>query len=133
MKEEIGEGHFPTHKEIQRKFRCLVKLHFPGGIREIAKLAGVRYNRKFATKTPEEKELIRQKIIKYAIQRLRNGFYPGYRDVDSEFHINFQYYFRNPEELYQKAGYTGPVKKTWKNSGKIVKYQSGKKLKLKED
>ena len=121
VKEEIKKGHFPTHKEIQRKFRCLIKLHFPGGIREMAKLAGIKYNRKFASKTPEEKELIRQKIIGYAIQKLRNGFYPGYRDVESKFRINFQYYFNNPEELYQKAGYNGSVKKTWKNSGKLLK------------
>ncbi|MDI6591985.1 MAG: hypothetical protein QME61_03580 [Patescibacteria group bacterium] len=120
VKEENKKGHFPTYKEIQRKFRCLVKLHFPGGIREIAELSGIKYNRKFATKTPEERELIRQKIIKYTIQKLKSGFYPGYRDIDSKFHINFQYYFKNPEELYQKAGYNGPVKKTWKNSGNKI-------------
>jgi transcriptional regulator with AAA-type ATPase domain len=78
VKEENKKGHFPTYKEIQRRFRCLVKLHFPGGIREIAKLAGIKYNRKFAAKTPEERESIREKIIKYAIQKLRNGFYPGF-------------------------------------------------------
>ncbi len=121
VKEEIQKSHFPTHKEIQRKFRCLVKLHFPGGIREIAELAGIKYNRKFATKIPEERELIRKKIIKYAIQKLRNGFYPGYRDVESKFHINFQYYFKNTEELYQKAGYNDPVKKTWKNFHEGIK------------
>jgi len=120
VKEEIKKGHFPTYKEIQRKFSCLPKLFFPGGIREIAKLSGINYNRKFATKTPEEKELIRQKIIKYAIKKLRKGFYPGYRDVEPKFHINFQYYFKNPKELYQKAGYAGTTKKTWKNSGKKV-------------
>lgn len=120
VKEEIKKGHFPTYKEIQRKFRCLVKLHFPGGIREIAKLAGIKYIRKFATRTPEERELIRREVIKYTIQKLRSGFYPGYQDVKSKFHINFQYYFKNPEELYQKAGYNGPIKKTWKNSGKKV-------------
>jgi len=118
--EEVKKGHFPTHKEIQRRFRCLVKLHFLGGIREIAKLVGVKYNRKFATKTPEERELIRQKIIKYTIWRLQNGFYPGYRDIESKFRINFQYYFKNPGELYQKAGYNGAIKKTWKNSGRKV-------------
>lgn len=122
VKKEIQEGHFPTHKAIQRKFRCLVKLHFPGGIREIAGLVGIKYNRKFANKTPEEKEVIRQKIIEYAIKKLQIGFYPGYRDIKSKFHINFQYYFRNPEELYQKAGYTGVTKKTWKNSGKKVDF-----------
>ena len=115
VKEENKKGHFPTYKEIQRKFRCLPKPCFPAGIREIAKLAGIKYYRKFATKTPEEREPIRQKIIKYAIQRLKRGFYPGYRDIESNFHINFQYYFKNPEELYQKAGYNGSVKKTWKN------------------
>jgi len=119
VKEENKKGRFLTYKEIQRKFRCLPKLFFLGGIREIAELAGIKYNRKFATKTPEEKELIRQKVLKYTVQKLRNGFYPGYRDIESKFHINFQYYFRNPEELYQKAGYNNPVKKTWKNSGKV--------------
>jgi len=61
VKEEIKKGHFPTYKEIQREFRCLVKLYFPGGIREIAKLAGIKYNRKSATKTPEEREAIKKK------------------------------------------------------------------------
>jgi hypothetical protein len=112
VKEEIQRGHFPTYKEIQRKFRCLVKLHFPEGIREIAKLAGIKYNRKFATKTPEEKELIKQKIIRYFARRLKNGYYPGYREIRSEFHIDLRYYFKNIDEIYQKAGYNGPIKKT---------------------
>jgi hypothetical protein len=118
VKEENKKGHLPTYKEIQRKFNCLPKLYFPGGIRDIAKLSGIKYNRKFAAKTPEEKELLRQKIIKYAKEKLRSRFYPTYQDVESKFHINFRYYFKNPDELYQKAGYNCPVKKTWKNSGK---------------
>jgi len=120
VKEENKKGRFPTYKEIQREFSCLPKLFFPGGIREIAKLIGIKYNRKFATKTPEEKEAIRQKVIGYAVKKLRIGFYPGYRDIESKFHINFQYYFKNPEELYQRAGFSGIAKKTWKNSGKKV-------------
>lgn len=117
VKEENKKEDLPTYKEIQRKFNCLPKLFFPGGIREITKLARIKYNRKFASKTPEEKELIRQKIIEYTIKKLQKGFYPGYLDIESKFHINFRYYFKNPEELYQKAGHTKPVKKTWKNFG----------------
>jgi len=115
--QQIKKGTNPTASSIRERFHISLLTYFPGGIREIVKLAGIKYYRKFASKTPEEKELTKQKIIKYAIQKLRNGFYPGYRDVESKFHINFQHYFKNPEELYQKAGYNGPVKKTHKNSG----------------
>lgn len=118
VKEENKNGHLPTYKEIQRKFGCLPKLFFSEGIREIAGLAEIKYNRKFATKTSEEKELIRQKVIEYTVQRIRNGFYPGYRDIESRFHINLRYYFKNSKELYQKAGYSKLVKKTWKNHRK---------------
>lgn len=119
IRKKAGAGKFPTHKEIRKKFCCLLKTYFPGGVREIYKLAGVNYQRKFASKSFEEKEFTRQRIIKYTVQKLRNGFYPGYRDIESKFHINFQHYFKCLEELYQKAGYTGHVKKTWKNSGRI--------------
>ena len=118
VKEENKKGYLPTYKTIQKRFHFLPTLFFPGGIREIAKLSGIKYERKFAAKTPEERELIRQKITKYAVQKLKSGFYPGYRDIESKFRVNFQYYFKNPEALYQKAGYNGPVKKTWKNSSK---------------
>lgn len=115
IKKENKVRNFPTYKEIQRKFNCLPKLYFPGGIREIAKLSGIKYDRKFATKTPEEREAIRRKIIGYTVRKIRNGFYPGYQDIQSKFRINFQYYFKNPEELYRKAGHFEPVKTTWKN------------------
>jgi hypothetical protein len=116
VKEENAKGHFPTYKEIQKKFNCLPKLYFPGGIREIAKLAGIKYNRKFANKTLEEKELMKQKIIQYFAEKIKNGYYPTYRDIRSIFHTDLRYYFKNIEKIYQKAGYNGPVKKTWKNS-----------------
>jgi len=122
VREEIKKGYFPTHKEIQRKFRCLVKLHFPGGIREIANLAGIKYNRKFATKTLEEREIIRQKIIYYFKKELQNGYFPTHWDIRSYFHIDPRFYFKNINEIYHKAGYNSPVKKTWKNSGKILNY-----------
>ena len=120
VKEENKKGHFPTYKEIQRKFRCLPKLYFPGGIREIVKLAGLKYNRKFANKTPEEKKSIRQKIIKYFAEKLKNKYYPGYCEIRSLFHTDLRYYFKNIDEIYQQAGYTGPVKNTWKNSGNEI-------------
>jgi hypothetical protein len=116
VKTENDKGHFPTYKEIQRRFNCLPKLYFPGGIREIAKLAGIKYNRKFANKTLEEKKLMKQKIIQYFAEKIKNGYYPTYRDIRSIFHTDLRYYFKNIEEIYQKAGYNGPVKKTWKNS-----------------
>jgi hypothetical protein len=116
VKEENKRGYFPTYKEIQKKFSCLPKLYFPGGIREIAKLAGIKYNRKFANKTLEEKELMKQKIIQYFAKKIKNGYYPTYRDIRSIFHTDLRYYFKNIEEIYQKAGYNGPIKKTWKNS-----------------
>ncbi len=120
IKDEVGNNRYPTYKAIQKQFHFLPTLFFLGGIREMYKMAGIKYYRKFATKTPKERESIRQKVIQYAIQKLKNDFYPGYRDVESKFHINFQYYFKNPEELYQKAGYNGSVKKTWKNSGRKI-------------
>lgn len=120
VKEEIKKGHFPTHKEIQRRFRCLVKLHFPGGIREIAQLAGIKYNRKFANKTLEEKEIIKQKIIEYTKKKLQKRYYPSYQDFRKDLLIGPLNYFNSIEEIYQKAGYNGLTKNTWKNSGKIL-------------
>jgi len=118
VKEEIKKGHFPTHKEIQRKFRCLIKLYFPGGIREIANLSGIKYNRKFANKTPEERRMMKNKILEYVKRKLKSGYYPTYRDIRTGFQIDFRNYFRNINAMYKEAGYNDPVKKTWKNSGK---------------
>jgi hypothetical protein len=111
VKEEIKKGHFPTHKEIQRKFRCLVKLYFPGGI---------KYIRKFANKTPKEKELIKQRIIKYTKEKVQKGYYPGYRDFRKDLLVGPLNYFNSIENIYREAGYTGPIKNTWKNSGNKI-------------
>ena len=105
VKEENKKGHFPIYKEIQRKFRCLPKLFFSGGIREIAKLAGIKYYRKFASKTLGEKELIRQKIIDYTKKKVRKGYHPGYRDFRKDLLVGPLNYFRCIKEIYQKAGY----------------------------
>jgi len=115
VKEEIKKGHFPIYKEIQRKFNCLPRLYFPGGIKEIAKLSGIKYNRKFANKTPEEKKLIRQKIIQYTKRKLQRGYYPGYRDFREDLSVSPLNYFSSIEEIYQKVGCSNPIKKTWKN------------------
>jgi hypothetical protein len=120
VKTENEKGHFPTYKEIQRKFRCLPKLYFSGGIREIAKLARIKYNRKFANKTPEERRMMKNKIIKYIKDKLKNGYYPTYRDIRNRFQTDFRNYFKNINEMYQEAGYNGSVKETWKNSGKKI-------------
>ena len=116
VKKENKERHLPTYKEIQRKFRCLPKLYFSGGIREIAKLARIKYNRKFANKTPEEKELIKQKIIKYTKKKFRERYFPGYRDFRKDLLVEPLNYFNSIEEIYRNAGYNGPIKKSWKNS-----------------
>lgn len=132
VKEEIKKGRFPTYKEIQRKFNCLPKLYFVGGIREIAKLAGIKYNRKFAIKTPREKDLIRQKIIKYTKEKLQKGYRPGYRDFRKDLLIGPFNYFNSIKEIYQKAGILIQEKR-YKNPEKVfVKFPIEKKSKPKE-
>lgn len=116
VKEEIKKGHFPTYKEIQKKFRCSVKLYFPGGIREIAKIAGIKYERKFATKTSEEKEFIKRKIIKYIKGQLEKGYYPGYRDFRKELQVDPLNYFAIIKEIYKAAGCNNPPKRHGKIS-----------------
>jgi hypothetical protein len=59
---------------------------------------------------------MKQKIIQYFAEKIKNGYYPTYRDIRSIFHTDLRYYFKNIEEIYQKAGYNAPIKKTWKNS-----------------
>jgi hypothetical protein len=120
VKEENKKGYLPTYKEIQRKFRCLPKLYFVGGIREIAKLAGIKYKRKFANKTFEEKKLIKQEIIKYTKEKLQQGHYPTYQDFQQDLLVSPLNYFNNLEEIYRKAGYFGSIKKTHKNFGKKI-------------
>lgn len=114
--ENKEKGKIPTYKEIQREFRCLPKIYFRGGIREMARLAGIKYSRKFATKTPEERKLMRYKIIQYVKRKLRKGYYPGHRDLQKELFVAPLNYFDSIEEIYQKAGHEGYVKRTWKNS-----------------
>lgn len=103
VKEENKKGHFPTYKEIQKKFSCLLGLYFPRGIREIAKLAGIKYNRKFATKTLEEKELIRNKIINYIKKQRQKEYSPKWREIEQKFKINILNYFKNMKEIYRAS------------------------------
>jgi len=120
VKSESKSGKIPTYKEIQRTFHCLPKLYFPGGIREMAALAGISYARKFAAKTSEEKETIRCEVIEYTKRNLHKGYYPGDRDFRKDLRIAPLNYFSSIKEIYQKAGYNKPTKKTWKNSGGLT-------------
>lgn len=94
----------------------MISLYFSGGIREIAKLARIKYNRKFANKTPEEKELIKQKIIKYTKKKSRERYFPGYRDFRKGLFVQPLNYFNSIEEIYQNSWYNGQIKKSCKNS-----------------
>jgi len=104
FKSEVKKDHYPTYKEIQNKFKCLPKSFFPGGIREIFKLAGLTYKRKFASKTPEEKEEIRKAIIEFVKESSKNGIKPTWRQIKDKFRINIKAYFRNGiAEIYKLA------------------------------
>ena len=97
------EGNHPTYKEIQRIFQCLPKPFFSGGIREIYKSAGIPYARKFATKSPEEKKEIQQKIVNYVKSEANKGHFPTWRDLEDEFRIGILHYFDVIQEIYSTA------------------------------
>ena len=102
---EVKMGNYPTYKEIQRRFHCLPKLYFPGGIREIYNLVGVPYNRKFANKTPKEKVEIRKEVIKYVRKESKKEHYPRYDEIKNNFEIGIENYFKGGiREIYDLAG-----------------------------
>jgi hypothetical protein len=104
VRRKAREGNHPTYKEIQRKFQCLPKRFFPGGIREIYELAGIFYIRKFATKTPKEKKEMRQKVVNYIKAEAKKGHFPTWRDIQNKFRINILHYFRGIREIYATSG-----------------------------
>lgn len=104
VQEEVEKGNYPTYKEIQQRFCCLPKLYFLNGIREIYKLAGVPYNRKFANKTFEEKAEVRERIVDYLKKSDKMGHFPTYREIKTEFKINIGNYFKGGlREIYDVA------------------------------
>lgn len=100
VRKETKKGNYPTYKEIQRRFQCLPKAFFPGGIREVYELAEVPYARKFATKTPKEKEEMKKKILNYIKTEAQNGYFPTWRDVQNKFKVNILHYFKGMQEIY---------------------------------
>lgn len=108
-RKEIKKGHYPTYKEIQKTFGCLPKLFFPWGIREIFKQLNIEYNRKFASKTPEEKEKIKREVINFVRGNSKKGIATSWRDIRNKFHIGVYNYFQSMKDIYEQAG-------TW-NSG----------------
>jgi len=101
---EIKKGNYPTYKEIQKTFGCLPKLFFPGGIREIFKQLNTEYNRKFATKTPEEREKIRLEVINFVQKNHERGIATTWRDIRHKFHIGPYNYFQSMKDIYEQAG-----------------------------
>jgi len=109
VKEEARKGNYPTYKEIQRRFRCLPKLYFPGGIREMYKIAGVPYDRKFANKTFEEKEKIKKQIVDYVEKSNKGGYYPTHNEIKNKFGVGIENYFKKGvREIYDLARVTLP-------------------------
>ena len=111
VRRKTKKGKHPTYKEIQRRFQCLPKLFFPGGIREIYESAGIPYIRKFATKTPEEKKEMQQKIVNYIKAEVKKGHFPTWRDIQNKFRINILHYFRGIREIYATSGVKLPNRK----------------------
>jgi len=104
VRRKAREDNHPTYKEIQRRFQCLPKAFFRGGIREIYELAWIRYNRKFATKTPKEKDEMKKKIFDYIRTEAQKGYFPTWRDIQNKFRTNILHYFRGIREIYALAG-----------------------------
>ncbi|MBU4406562.1 MAG: restriction endonuclease, partial [Candidatus Altiarchaeota archaeon] len=105
VQEEAKKGSYPTYKEIQGRFRCLPKLYFPGGIREMYKIAGVPYNRKFANKTIWEKEGVRERVIDYLKKSNKVDHPPTYEEIKTKFKIDIISYFKGGiREIYDLAG-----------------------------
>ncbi|MBU0532886.1 restriction endonuclease [Candidatus Micrarchaeota archaeon] len=104
VRSEIAHKRTPTYKEIQKKFHCLPKLYFPGGIREIYRLVGVTYDRTVVSKTPEEKERTRQKILSFIRLNAIKGKRVGWRDINLQLGVGFGNYFRNLKQAYREAG-----------------------------
>ena len=104
VRRKVGEGNYPTYKEVQRTFQCLPKPFFPGGIREIYESAEIPYARKFATKTPEEKKAIQQQIVDYVRFEAKQGNLPKWRDIQNKFGINILNYFEGMREIYTASG-----------------------------
>lgn len=102
-RKEIKEGHYPTYKEIQKTFGCLPKLFFPGGIREIFKRLNIEYNRKFATKTPKEKEKIKREVINFVRKNNERGIVTSWRDIRNKLHIGVYNYFQSMKDIYEQA------------------------------
>jgi hypothetical protein len=104
VRRKAGEGNPPTYKEIQRRFQCLPKAFFRGGIREICELAGVCYDRKFATKTPEEKKEMRKRIVDFVKTEAKRKHFPTWREIQNSLSINILHYFDGIQEIYLAAG-----------------------------
>ena len=111
VKREAKKGNYPTYKEIQRRYRCLLTSFFPEGIRELYKLAGIPYAKKFAAKTPKEKNEMRQKIVNYIKREVQKGSYPTWRDIQNKFRINILHYFRGMREIYKASEVEIPSRK----------------------
>ncbi len=104
VQKQAENGHYPRYKEIQKRFKCLPKLFFPGGIREIYELSGIKYKRKFARKTEDEKDKIRMEIVKFIKKRYNKGQKTIYRDILNNFHVDISNYFSNIREVHEMAG-----------------------------
>lgn len=104
IRSEIKNGRKPTYKEIQKKFRCLPKIFFPGGIREIYSELGLRHDIKFSTKTESEKQQIRDKVIQYIKSECKKGNMPKFDEIEEIFKIGIPNYFNGGVvEVYRLA------------------------------
>lgn len=100
VRKEEKKDNYPTYKEIQKRFQCLPKVFFQGGVREMYELAGIPYAKKFATKTPKEKDEMKKKILDYIRTEAQKGYFPTWRDIQNKFKISILHYFKGIREIY---------------------------------
>ncbi len=101
---KLSGGNYPTMREIQNQLNINIGTYF-SGMQEVYRFARVKPPLEYLPKN-----YVRNRVINYIKQRIKNGKRPSLEEVEKNLKICLRTYFKSPKEIYNLAKITIPCK-----------------------
>jgi len=115
IRENVSKGYYPSVRKIEKKFRINIRTYFSGNMLEAYKESKVELPCRFL-----HKNKVKERIANYIHEKLESGKYPSLEEIQNEFKIHLDNYFKSPKDMYKFAKVPVPFRHLSKDEARKV-------------